>query len=63
MNKLFTQIIWNYQCFGNFKTDETIDLHNIYKPLEIFQKLLNEIECKAPEVTDEMLKRIHDKAL
>ncbi|HZJ73426.1 MAG TPA: hypothetical protein VFC87_01360 [Perlabentimonas sp.] len=62
MNKLFTPIIWNFQCFNNCKVDEIIDLHSIYKPLEIFQNLLVEIDKKAPEVTNETLKRIHERA-
>ena len=62
MNKLFTQIIWNYQSFNNSETTEILDLRNIYKPLGIFQNLLVEIDKKAPEVSEETLKKIHERA-
>ncbi len=61
MNKLFTQIIWSHQSFNNCETDEILDFCNLYKPLEIFQNLLVEIETKVPEVSDETLKRIHER--
>lgn len=61
MNKLFTQLIWNYQSFNDCETDEILDFCTLYKPLEIFQNLLVEIDRKAPELSDETLKKIHER--
>lgn len=59
MQKTYTPIIWAYQNFkSNIKVDELILIDDILKRNEYFDKILDELETKVPEIQDNVLTEI-----
>lgn len=61
MNKTFTPIIWNYQSYSNHQLNEVYNLNTLLEPLEVFQNLLIEIDERAPNVSDAVVRNILER--
>jgi hypothetical protein len=62
MQKIFTPVILAYQSFGNIShVDNILIINNVSEPSEIFSKLFDELEEKAPEISNEIIESILSK--
>jgi hypothetical protein len=62
MDSTFTPLLWSYQNFRSQYVDDIFIIDDLLEPSIAFQNVLNNIDENAPEVTDDVIRRILERA-
>jgi len=62
MHKTFTTLFWTYRNFTDYTIDELISYDEDAEVSRFFIKVIDELEAKAPEITEDLLQEIISQA-
>jgi len=62
MQRTFTPFLWAYQNYGvKQQVNDLFAIDQVFEPCEFFEKILDELENKVPEIQEEVIKKILQK--